>query len=278
MAIELYRDPNHACLMFTDLMEEDGQAVQCNQFLIVDHGTGAVIDPGGNLAFNELFMGMAKHFAPQKLSYVIASHADPDIIASLDRWMTSTKATLVISRIWERFAPHFTKVGKTEDRVIGVPDSGGRLPLGRSELVLLPAHFMHSEGNFQFYDPISRILFTGDLGVSMTSGSEARKPVVQLAPHIARMESFHRRYMVSNKILRLWAKMVRKLDVQMLVPQHGAPIMGKKAIEEFYQWVEQLECGIDLFDEGHYQIPSAHIDPVTRQLRAAPPAPASLRG
>jgi len=65
MAIELYRDKTHACLMFTDLMEEDGQAVQCNQFLIVDHGTGAIIDPGGNLAFNELFMGMTRHFAPQ---------------------------------------------------------------------------------------------------------------------------------------------------------------------------------------------------------------------
>ena len=261
--------------MFTDLMEEDGQAVQCNQFLIVDHGTGAIIDPGGNLAFNELFMGMTRHFAPQKLSYVIASHADPDIIASLDRWMSSTKASLVISRVWERFAPHFTKVGKTEDRVIGVPDSGGRLPLGRTELLLLPAHFMHSEGNFHFYDPISRILFTGDLAVSMTTGAEARKPVVHMPSHIPRMEAFHRRYMVSNKILRLWAQMARQLDVQMLVPQHGAPIIGKRAIEDFYCWIENLECGIDLFGAQHYQIPSAQIDPVTRQMRTGQPAVAT---
>ena len=63
--------------------------------------------------------------------------------------------------------PHFTKVGKTDQRVIGVADGGGRLPLGRNELWLLPAHFLHSEGNFHFYDPVSRILFTGDLGVSM---------------------------------------------------------------------------------------------------------------
>lgn len=269
MAIELYRDKSHACLMFTDLMEEDGQAVQCNQFLIVDNGTGAIIDPGGNLAFNELFMGMTRHFPPQRLSYVIASHADPDIIASLDRWMTSTKASLVISRIWERFAPHFTKVGKTENRVIGVPDSGARLPLGNSELILLPAHFMHSEGNFHFYDPISRILFTGDLAVSMTTGAQARKPVVNIQAHIPRMEAFHRRYMVSNKILRLWTRMARQLDVQMLVPQHGAPIMGKRAVEDFYVWIENLECGIDVFTQSNYQIPTAHIDPVTRQMRAA---------
>ena len=43
--IELFRNDNHACLMYTDLADQDGQAVQCNQFLVVDHGTGAIIDP-----------------------------------------------------------------------------------------------------------------------------------------------------------------------------------------------------------------------------------------
>ena len=265
--VELYRDSQHICLMFTDLVEEDGQAVQSNQFLIVDNGTGAIIDPGGNLAFNELFLGMTRHFSPQKLSYLIASHADPDIIASLDRWLTSTKAQLVISKVWERFVPHFTKVGKTEDRIIGIPDGGARLPLGAHELWLLPAHFLHSEGNFHFYDPVSRILFTGDLGVSMVSGEEARVPVRELGPHIPRMEGFHRRYMVSNKVLRLWARMARQLDIAMLVPQHGAPIAGARAIAEFFDWAESLMGGGALLDDGHYRLATAQVDPVSRRMR-----------
>ncbi|NMM85339.1 MBL fold metallo-hydrolase [Rhodococcus sp. SRB_17] len=266
MPTELYRDRNHACYMFTDLIEEDGQAVQANQFLIVDDGTGAIIDPGGNLAYNELYMGMSKHFSPQKLSYLIASHADPDIIASLDRWMSSAQAMLVISRVWERFVPHFTKVGKTENRVIGVPDAGGRLPLGRHELWLLPAHFLHSEGNFHFYDPVSRILFTGDLGVSMVSGAKAARPVTDLQAHIPLMEGFHRRYMVSNKILRLWVRMARQLDISMLVPQHGAPIVGPQAIADFFEWIDHLMCGIDLLDDRAYQLPTAAIEPVAHTL------------
>jgi len=269
MSIELFRNENHAVLMFTDLMEQDGQAVQCNQFLIVDHGVGAIIDPGGNLAYNELFITLSRFFPPQSLSYVIASHADPDIIASLDRWMTSTRAKLVISRIWERFAPHFTKVGKTEGRVIGVPDAGGSLQLGDNELWLLPAHFMHSEGNFQFWDPVSRILFTGDLGVSMMGGAEAQKPVTDLARHIPKMEGFHRRYMVSNKILRLWARMARQLPIAMIVPQHGAPIEGKAAINQFIDWIENLMCGIDLFDDRAYQLPTGVVDGQQNRVRAS---------
>ncbi|HEY0824662.1 MAG TPA: MBL fold metallo-hydrolase [Ramlibacter sp.] len=245
--------------MFTDLVEEDQQAVQCNQFLVVDNGVGAIIDPGGNLAYNELYMALSRWFPAQNLSYLLASHADPDIIASLDRWLTSTQAKLVISRVWERFAPHFTKAGKTEGRVVGVPDAGGKLALGKSDLWLLPAHFLHAEGNFHFWDPVSQILFTGDLGVSLMGGAEAKIPVRDLGPHIPKMEGFHRRYMVSNKILRLWVQMVRGLDVKMIVPQHGAPIVGQRAIEDFYNWCENLRCGIDLFDERHYQLPPAYI-------------------
>jgi flavorubredoxin len=244
--------------MFTDLVEEDGNAVQANQFLIVDHDHGAIIDPGGNLAFNELLLTTSRFFTPQHLSYLIASHADPDIIASLDRWLTSTPAQLVISRVWERFVPHFTKSGKTGGRIIGVPDAGGILPLGKSELHVLPAHFMHSEGNFHFYDPISKILFTGDLGVSMMSGQQAQKPVTDFKSHVHLMEGFHRRYMVSNKILRLWVAMARKLDISMLVPQHGAPLAGA-AIPAFFDWIENLQCGIDLFDDRMYQLPRGMI-------------------
>ena len=174
----------------------------------------------------------------------------------------------MISRVWERFVPHFTKVGKTENRVIGVPDNGGRLPLGNSEIWLIPAHFLHSEGNFQFYDPVSRILFTGDLGVSMVSGAQAGVPVTDLKPHIARMEGFHKRYMVSNKVLRLWVRMARQLDIFMLVPQHGAPIKGKAAIDDFFDWAENLACGIDLFDERAYQLPTAQINPVPGKVAA----------
>ena len=148
MPIELYNRQGHSCFMFTDLCDEGGDVVQSNQFLIVDGDTGAIIDPGGNLAYSELYLAMTRFFPPQQLTAIFASHADPDIIASLDRWMTTTaSAKVYISRLWERFVPHFCKPGKTTGRVVGIPDAGMRIAVGHSELVALPAHFMHSEGN-----------------------------------------------------------------------------------------------------------------------------------
>ena len=256
MPIELFNEDWHQCLMFTDLSDEGGDVVQSNQFLIIDSGTGAIIDPGGNLAYGELYLGMTRHFAPQNLSAIVASHADPDIIASLDRWLTATSSAKVyISRIWERFVPHFCKSGKTAGRIVGIPDEGQRIALGRAELLALPAHFLHSEGNFQFYDPASRILFSGDLGASICTGAQAQQFVTSLATHVPRMAAFHRRYMVSNKILRLWAQMVKSLPIEMIVPQHGSPMKGP-AVQEFIAWAETLACGIDLMTQQDYAVPA----------------------
>ncbi len=168
MHIELFDDGRHRCLMYFDL-QSGGDAVQANQFLVVDGDQGAIIDPGGNLAYSDVHMGMTRQFPPQRLSAILASHADPDIIASLDRWMTATSAPVYISTIWERFIPHFCKPGKTAGRVIGIPDAGSRIRVGAAELVALPAHFMHSEGNFKFRDATSGILFSGDLGARWAS-------------------------------------------------------------------------------------------------------------
>jgi flavorubredoxin len=255
MAIELFNEGGHVCLMFAHLSDEGGEAVQANQFLVIDGDSGAIIDPGGNMAYNELLLTVGRYFPPQRLSKILASHADPDIIASLDRWMTSTQATLYISRLWERFAPHFCKPGKTQGRIVGIPDPGMRIPLGRGEILALPGHFMHSEGNFQFWDPASRILFSGDLGVSIGTSKQATQPVFDLAPHIPRMEAFHRRYMVSGKVLRLWANMVRQLPIRMIVPQHGAPLVGD-AVPQFIEWVGDLSCGVDQLTQANYAIPS----------------------
>ena len=254
MAVELFNQHGHTCLMVSHLGDEGGVAVQSNQFLIIHGDQGAIIDPGGNVAFNELLLTIGRFFPPQKLSKILASHADPDIIGALDRWMTSTQASLYISRLWERFAPHFCKPGKTQGRIVGIPDKGMRIPLGPVEVWALPAHFMHSEGNFQFWDPISQILFTGDLGVSVTSPQEAMRTVTSLAPLLPKMEAFHRRYMVSSKILGYWAQMVRKLPVRMIVPQHGAPLAGP-AVKEFIDWIETFPCGIDLMTQADFAAP-----------------------
>ena len=130
-----------------------------------------------------------------------------------------------------------------------------RIPLGNSKIVVLPAPFMHSEGNFQFWDPLSRILFSGDLGMSIGSSADTSQTITSLAPHLPKMEAFHRRYMVSSKILRFWVQMARSLPIRMIVPQHGAPLAGP-AVKEFIDWIGDLIYGVDNMTQANYAVPA----------------------
>ncbi len=256
MAVELFNNGKHACLAFYDLVDEEADhAVQCNQFLIVDGDHGALIDPGGNMTYNGLLMSMQRFFPSRGLDFIFATHADPDIIASLNKWMVSTHCKVMISRLWTRFIPHFTTGKDYTSRILGIPDEGMNIALGDSKVKALPAHFMHSEGNFQFYDPVSKILFSGDMGASLVDHEQAAKPVTDFDDHVITMAGFHRRYMISNKICRFWVNMVRQLDVDMIVPQHGCRFEGKVMVNRFLDWIENLQCGVDIMTQENYRVP-----------------------
>ncbi len=256
MSMELYRSADHVCMLFSDLVRsEDGDAVQANQCLIVHRGRGMLLDPGGNLTYSDLLMTMGRYCLPKDLDYLFASHADPDIVASLPRWMLNSQARVLIPSMWARFVPHFATGRVAPERIIGISDRGGRVNLAGCELLILPAHYLHSEGNLQVYDPVSKLLFSGDLGTSVLPTGQSVTPVTDFRAHIGHMQRFHTRYMVCNRALRFWADMVSDLDVAGIVPQHGAPMLGRAMVSEFIAWVRELRCGTDLIDETTYRVP-----------------------
>ncbi len=104
--IVLFDNGSHQCLMFDDLVTGDG--IQSNQFLITDSGESLLLDPGGDLTYTPLSMELSKCINMQDLTYIFASHQDPDIIAALDKWLLHTKAKVITSKLWARFLPHLT--------------------------------------------------------------------------------------------------------------------------------------------------------------------------
>lgn len=255
MAVELFNDGKHKCISFSDLVQ--GAGVQANQFLIVNGDDAMLLDPGGQLTFTPLSLELRRLDDFDSLNYIFASHQDPDIISAIDSWITRTPAKVVASKLWARFLPHLVPAymgDKIGERIISVEDGGMRLPFGDAELLILPAHFLHSVGNLQVFDPVSKTLFSGDMGASIVDEGPDQA-VSNFENHIKYMEGFHKRYMVSKKACRLWANMIRQLDVQMMAPQHGKSFQGPKMINQFLDWISELECGIDLLTDSSYSIP-----------------------
>ena len=266
----LFEEGDHRVYLFSDLVR--GEGIQANQVFIENHEHSALFDPGGNLTYQPLHMAISKISSIKHLDYVLASHQDPDIITSLDKWLMYTRARIVISKLWHRFLPHLVPgymSEKSEGRILALPDAGANLKFGDAVIQAIPAHFLHSVGNFHFYDPVSRILFSGDVGASLTEDEHGR-PVKDFDRHVMKMLGFHRRYMVSNRACRLWVNMVRELEIDMIVPQHGRPFAGPHMVTRFLDWFAELRCGIDLMSQDNYRVPvtsgSVQPTPVEAEL------------
>jgi flavorubredoxin len=248
----LFEDGRHRNVLLEDFGLE-GLAVQANQHLISHGSAGMILDPGGHKVYSKVLSTTMSLLGGRNLRYVFLSHQDPDIVAAVNGWLLTTDAEAYISKIWVRFVPHFGLDHLVEHRLKPIPDEGMVLDLDGARLPVLPAHFLHGAGNFQVYDPVAKILYSGDLGASLGIDYVF---VEDFDAHLPYMEGFHRRYMASNKALRAWARMVRSLDIDLIAPQHGAVFRGKPMVQRFIDWCEQLECGVDVVTDL-FKVPEA---------------------
>jgi flavorubredoxin len=246
----LFQSPGHLNVLLEDF-GTGGLAVQANQHLIVDGAEGMILDPGGHKVYSRVLGATTAILGKAKLKTIFLSHQDPDVVAAVNGWLMTTDADAYVSALWTRFVPHFGLDHLVAHRLHAIPDEGTRLMLGATELIVLPAHYLHSCGNFHVYDPASKILYSGDLGASV--GTEAIF-VEDFDHHLRFIEGFHRRYMQSKRALSAWVRMVRGLDIETIAPQHGAVFKGREMVERFLHWCEMLDCGIDVMDHI-YRIP-----------------------
>jgi flavorubredoxin len=161
----LFESGSHKNVVFEDLTE--GQMVQANQHVIVDGHEAMVLDPGGHKVYTKLLAQMAPVARAPNVKYILFSHQDPDIIAAANGWLMMTDAMAWLPSPWMRFLPHFGIDDLVLKRVKPIPDTGANVQLGVSTVKVIPAHFLHSPGNAQLYDPTAKILYSGDLGASI---------------------------------------------------------------------------------------------------------------
>ncbi len=236
----LFDDGNHTWHVFGRDPSKPESVIDTNEYVIVNNGKGMILDAGGTEIFPVVLSEISKVIDIKNIESYLCSHQDPDIMSALPLWMSlSPNANIYVSWLWEKFIAHFgsSYVNRFKD----IPDEGMSIMHGNQEVHFVPAHYCHSSGNFNLYDPKAKILFSGDLGAALLP-PEYPLFVENFEDHIKYMEGFHRRWMPSNEAKNRWVRRVRKLDVQMLCPQHGAIFKGEM-VGQFLNWLESLEVG-----------------------------------
>jgi flavorubredoxin len=239
-ASTLYEGDTHQWILLARDPEKPPAIIDTNQYMLVSEGEAILLDPGGIELFAAMLAAVVDYVPVERITHLFASHQDPDIISSLGLWdKTLPEATLHAPWMWEGFIRHF---GCETIEYDPLPDEGKTIKVGEAELVFVPAHYVHSSGNFSVYDPVAKILMSGDIGAALLP-HDAPVFVEDFYAHVPRMKLFHQRWMPSNRAKNDWIRRVRDLDIEMLAPQHGAIYTGDN-IKRFLDWFEEFEVGI----------------------------------
>lgn len=241
----IYENADHKWAVVARDPGKPGHLIDTNEYLVVNGNEMLLADPGGMEIFSSVFSALSTEIDPGAIRYLFASHQDPDIISSLALWLDfNPELKCYLSWLWGSFVPHF---GGTEETFVAIPDEGTTITLGNLTLEALPAHYLHSSGNFNLYDSKAKIMFSGDVGAALLPPEEGGMFVENFDSHIRHAKSFHRRWMGSNAAKLNWCERASRLDIDMLCPQHGAIYRGED-VKRFINWFAELEVGSGIKD------------------------------
>jgi flavorubredoxin len=221
--------------------------IDTNEYLVLNGDHALLTDPGGMEIFPAVFSAISTEFDPRNIKWLFASHQDPDIISSLSLWLDfNPEIRCYLSWLWGSFVPHF---GGDEQTFVNIPDEGMELMLGNLKLHAMPAHYLHSSGNFHLFDAKAKILFSGDVGAALLPPELDSLFVQDFDRHIKHAEGFHRRWIGSNEAKLDWCERASKLEIDMLCPQHGAIYQGRD-VQRFIDWFAELPVGSGVAARG----------------------------
>lgn len=239
----IFEQGDHQWAVITRDPEKPDYLIDTNEYLVAQGERAILTDPGGMEIFPEVFSAINSEFDARNIVALFSSHQDPDVISSLALWLDfNPELQCYLSWLWSSFIPHFGGNTKT---FISLPDDGLEITLGRLRLQAVPAHYLHSSGNFNLYDPTAKILFSGDIGAALLPPGEDDLFVKDFDRHIRHAEGFHRRWMGSNEAKLDWCRRVSDMQIDMLCPQHGAIYQGADVMR-FINWFSDLQVGSGL--------------------------------
>lgn len=237
----IFQNGDHCWRIIARDPQRPDYVIDTNEYLISYRQQSLLADPGGMEIFPAVFAAIAAVTNPDNITALFATHQDPDIISSLSLWLEfKPKLPCYLPWLWAGFIPHF---GGTHETFVPIPDEGMTIDLGGLALRAVPAHYLHSSGNFNLYDPEAKILFSGDIGAALLPPDESNIFVRNFDQVIKHAEGFHRRWMGSNTAKLAWCERVSQLKIDMLCPQHGAIYQGAD-VERFINWFSELEVGV----------------------------------
>ena len=238
----VFRDGSRSWTVFGQDSGKPPDLVDTNQVVVRAGNEAVLIDPGGVEIFPAVFDAVEREVPLADIRHVILTHEDPDAGSSLPLWreVCVDELKVHVPWLWLGYVTHYDR----EADFVAVPDEGMEIRFGdNGRLHLIPAHYLHSPGNFSVFDPVAKVLFSGDIGGALVPPDDRDGFIVRdFDRHVQYLTGFHQRWMGSPAARDDWIRRVREAAPEIIVPQRGLIFTGED-VNRFLNWFETLEIG-----------------------------------
>ncbi|WP_163329482.1 diguanylate cyclase [Desulfurobacterium thermolithotrophum] len=214
---------------------------QCHSYLIKNGKESILIDPGSLITFEETLRKLKYLINLDDIKYIVCHHQDPDLASALleiekvfpdrERYIVTHWRTYFLLRHYNLLTP-FYLVDQHEFKL--------ELENGK-ELKFILTPYMHYAGNIVTYDSETKVLFSSDIFGGWTE--ENWSLFANGEEYIEAIKTFHETYIPCKEIVLYSIGKLKKLDIEVIAPQHGSIIKGKDFIKKIMSAVENFEYG-----------------------------------
>jgi flavorubredoxin len=238
----------------------------CNPYLIVSGDEAVLIDGGSRPDFPVVMTKILQTgISPEQIITLIYQHSDPDLCGSMPNMIDickNPKLTVLTEQQSVMFVGFYIE-REQQSLLRSIDDYGFEYTFNGRTLQFFKTPYAHTAGSFATYDKKTKTLFSSDLFGSVSrkwdlyidleedcytcADYEHCKHGKDYCP-IPDILAFHREVMPSERALRNAMDVFRRLDIEMIAPQHGSVFRKKKDIAFMIDKLANLKgVGIDAF-------------------------------
>jgi len=218
---------------------------QCHTYLIVDGDESIIVDSGSMLEFEEVKAKIESVTDLKNIKYIIAHHQDPDVCSNITAFEQAIQRDDLLIVTHPRNITLIKHYG-IKSSYYDIEKYDYQLHTKNHSLEFLTTPYAHAPGAFTTYDKKSKILFSSDI----FGGLEISWHFWANDDYFKEIKLFHEDYMPSQDILYYALEKFKKLDLEIIAPQHGS-LIKKRCIAPLIEKLENLKCG--LYIEGSYK-------------------------